>query len=333
MKVCFSNKYGTFDYAKTGKGFFAIRLLAELEKIGVSTTTDQNERVDINLQNCHNAFFPKNAKKRITRCGPVHYDINMDWKNHNKEDRKYMKQCHGIVYQSKFSKRMNDAFLGPVKPEQKTAIIFNGADPEYYQKLKPYQSKFKFNYLASTREWVWEKRLGDIIESFIYADVPDSCLWVSGVVWDKPKRFPPFQKDFHKKYQQNNIRFLGPCDAITIGQLYRLCNAMIHIVYCDACPNAVVEALCAGCKVIGNNAGGQSELLQPLTDDVMRDVAVPLKPWNRRIQPKADMKWIADKIRGYACDWENSWAADCGHVNIRNIAKQYAEFFEEVLNG
>ena len=130
MKCCIGNKYGTFDFSKTGKGFFVQRLCAELEKLGIQTTADPKEKVDIDMQISHMAYWPENARKRILRRGPVKYDTNMDYKKSNHEDHKYMKQCHGVVYQSEFSKRMNDAFLGEPKESQKWAIIFNGADPE-----------------------------------------------------------------------------------------------------------------------------------------------------------------------------------------------------------
>lgn len=325
MKVCISNKYGTFDFSKTGKGFFVQRLCSELEKLGIETTANQKDKVDIDMQISHMTYWPENATKRIIRRGPVKYDINMDYKKSNHEDWKYMKQCHGIVYQSEFSKRMNDAFLGLPREGQQTAIIFNGADPEYYEQLKPYPSKFKYNYLASTREWVWEKHLEDIIESFLLADIKDSCLWIAGTIWDKPKRFPPFQKDYPKKYKRDNIKFLGGCDEQIVGRLYLLCNAMIHLVYNDACPNAVAEAVCAGLPVIASNSGGQAELVHP----VINLPPVPTKAYDRRKQPKIDRSEIAKYLVAYIGNYRTF---GCDHVNICTIAKQYAEFFEKVLH-
>ena len=161
----------------------------------------------------------------------------------------------------------------------------------------------------------------------------ESCLWIAGTIWDTPNRFPKFQKDFPKRYKRDNIKFLGLCDDEKVGRLYRLCNAMIHIVYCDSCPNAVAEALCAGCKVITNNAGGQKELVWPVTHDIIEDIPVPSQPWNRREQPRANRAAIAQKIRDYAFPRDDSWIKECGHVDIRNIAKQYHSFFEKVLNG
>jgi len=346
MKVCMANKHGDWDVSKTGKGKFFGRLIPELRKLGVDVTTDPADKVDIDLQITRPVYWPENARKRVVRRGPVKYDVNMTWREHNVKEYKYMTQCHGIVYQSEFARKMNDDFLGKPRPGQKTAVILNGADPEYYANTTPDPSPYRFNVLASTREWVWEKRLKDVIKSFQLAAIPDSCLWIAGTVWDTPKRFPPKQEGFPQRYSCENIKFLGLQDEKHVAPLYCMADVLLHLVYVDACPNAVAEALCAGCRVVTTDAGGQYEMISPLTlseteetwnrlfPNILRDPPVPSKPWNRRTPPPADRQAVADMLKWHSehaikRDWIVHHART--HLGIDVIAKKYAEFFEEVL--
>jgi len=333
MKICFGNKRGNWNTSKTGKGKFASRLIKAWGKMGIETTTDPKEKVDVDLQISKWRYCPVNATIRILRRGPVYYDTNIKYKAMNHEDSKDMKMVDGVVYQSDFSKKMNHAFV--CKPEIPEVVIFNGADPDEYKNLEPAISPYKYNFLASTREWVWEKRLEDIIESFFLADIKNSCLWICGAVWENEKRYNPKQKDFQKKYNQGNIRFLGNCNDETVGSLYKLCNAMVHIVYVDACPNSVVEALVAGCKVISNNTGGQEEIVKRCTPYAMKDPKYDFKKRNRRKPPTSDRDFISQRLKSYCYedDNEGDWMAATRFLHIDTIAKQYLDFFRKVLDG
>lgn len=321
--------------AVSGKGKFIARLCVELNKLGIETTYDRTRDVDVSVALSKPEYIPTNAKKRVLRLGPVEYDINRkNLAERVVQAQSYFRKVDGIIYQSEFARKMNDAFLGKPKDWQKTAIIYNGADPAYYAMVAPAASPFKFNVLASTREWVWEKRLKDVIKSFQLANIPDSCLWIAGQVWDTPQRFPPKQKDYAKKYGAPNIRFLGPQNDAQVAALYRMADVLVHLVYADACPNAVVEAMCAGCKVVCTDVGGQVELVEPLYIPVPGDPKPPRKPWNRRQPPIAPIKAIAESLV-YAADLpvdREYFARMAGaYLDIDVIAKKYAAFFERVL--
>lgn len=328
MKICFTNKHGTWTAAQTGKGKFVARLLPELEKLGIEVTTNPKEPVDIDIQISKMIYWPKNAKKRIVRIGPAHYDTHIDYKTKNKETKSYMKQCHGIIYQSEFAKKSCYNLIH--KPEGKhEAVIWNGASPEYYDGLPEMNTMFAHNFLASTREWVWEKRLKDIIKSFIMADIKDSALWILGKVWDKPKRFPPFQKDFDR-YEKSNIFFVGECTDEMIGSYYKMATALIHTVYIDAQPNSIAEAICANLPVVCTDQGGQAEVVYGCDAGIiLKDKLYNFRPVNRRKLPGVNRRELAramKEILKHPPEW-----IDRSSVDIKNIAKQYKTFFEKVL--
>ena len=109
-----------------------------------------------------------------------------------------------------------------------------------------------------------------------------------------------------------------------------MANAMIHCVYIDACPNSVCEALVAGCPVICTNMGGQVELVSRIDPDaIVHCDSWDFRKRNRRKQPPVDTRAVAEQIVRHAADKK---PFDASFLHIDNIAKQYLEFFERVLN-
>lgn len=324
MKIRFTNKYGNWNTAHTGKGKFAQRLIDEWQRTGVEVTQDVNEPVDIDLQIQRFVYEPRHANKIVLRVGPAEYDTNTDYEARNKEMRHCQKRAHGIIYQSQFAEKAHRSLV--LDHHKAFTIIHNGADPRFYETLEPWATEFSVNFLASTREWVWEKRLTDLIEAFKVANVPDSCLWILGETWEAPKRFPPFQKGIEKRLAANNIRFMGGFDDAGIGRFYRMATCMLHAVYIDACPNAVAEAVCAGCNVLATNVGGQTELVNTI---VPCDPPWDFKPRNRRRVPALDIPLFAAYM--------SAMPATClaqpkyGGVDIRNVASAYVDFFRSLL--
>ena len=311
MKVCLVTSKGDYRIAGTGKGKFAIRLADALMKMGVEITSDINEKSDIALH-FGKMLCTSNATKQIVRMGPAHVDTNQDYKKLNKRKAEAIRKADGVVYQSQFSKRMCDKFLGEAKCP--TAVIFNGADPEFYEKLEPAESPFKYNFLAATRKWIPQKRLKYTVAAFDLANIPDSCLWIAG--------------DAKKKYESDNVRYLGLLNDKELGRYYRLCNALIHMVYLDACPNVVAEALVAGCKVMINAGCGTQELSPYFGDTPIRDREWDGKPVNLKKPPKVDVVKLATGFPIFAKPFTPE---DPTHLYISNIAQQYKDFFESCL--
>ncbi|HUV81578.1 MAG TPA: glycosyltransferase [archaeon] len=315
MKVRFITSKETWRNVGTGKGFFTIKLMGALEKLGVECLTTEKGDSDIDFHISRFHYKSKRCKARVLRLGPVHADTRKNYKYLNYLKQKALKRCEGVVYQSKFSKKFCDKYIG--KSKKKTAIIFNGARPEDYN-VPPHKSPFKYNYLASTRDWIEMKRLPDIVKAFKLADIEDSCLWICGD-----------HQGQKKKYQADNIIFTGLLKNDDLAPYYRMANAMIHIVWIDASPNSVTEALVAGCPVICGNQGGTHELG---CQTVLPDKKWDFKPFNHKKTPAIDVHLLAESLKNYAVDYEDRIEVRAPHLHIDNIAAQYLKFFEEVLN-
>jgi glycosyltransferase involved in cell wall biosynthesis len=336
MKVCWKaqaneNQSKTWATAVTGKGHFVQRLIPALARIGVKVIEDETAKVDIDVQISRRHYLPKNAKRSVVRMGPVHYDTNIDNGAKNREAKNAMKQSDGIVYQSEFARKMNDAFVWRPPKDKPTAVIMNGADPKAFEHCKPYPVSVAHSFLMSTREWVWEKRLGNVIDLFLEANLPDTVLLVAGKLWDTPSRFPPSQRHFEQHYAGYNVCFLGPTSQDVVGGLMKTATAMIHMVYNDACPNSVVEAMCAKLPVVATASGGHEEIIHGCNGGIIiEDQEIPVVPYDRRRPPPISPLAFTTALK-VAINERERLIPDPAPVHIDAIAAQYKKFFEELL--
>lgn len=318
MIVNVTDPKGDWQQAKTGKGKFSARLIEALEKNGVDVVQGVNREADIALHIGRMHFKPK-ARRQVLRLGPAHINTSFPYKRLNLEKWQSVKAANAIVYQSQYSKAVCEKFIG--KPNVPTAVIFNGIDVEKMMSVEPHVSEFKHNIMASTRVWLPQKRLKQIVKAFHLADIPDSCLWVCGDVGK------------YKKYKANNIKMLGVLPFKSLASLYRMADVFVHIVYLDACPNSVVEAMAAGCNIVCSDQGGTKELLTSAnTDFCVTDKEYDFKPIDLNKPPKLNVLRLADAIENkveYA--GERDGPEDPHRIDIDTIAKKYIKFFESIL--
>lgn len=305
---------------QTGKGRFSARLVQAWHDMGVQITGDAEIAADISYQ-VGRLYCPSKAKKHVLRVGPAAIDTNVDYKAINREKAKSVQKCDAVVYQSEYSKKIYHKLV--CKPDVPEAVIHNGANPKDYDVL-PYESNFKVNFLASTRVWTKQKRLKEIIKSFILADIPDAILLVNGET-----------NGVEKKYgDRSDIMFFGPVNDAVLARMYKLVantGAYVHAVHVDACPNSMVEAQVAGCPVICTDQGGTPEILRYGT--LIMDKPFKMKPENLDKPPAVDRAAMAKAMRYYGLKEGNvdGLFTQPDDLYIQNIARKYIEFFEKVL--
>lgn len=314
MRICIGNKYHSFDGSVSGKGKFAIRLMSALKELGHYVTSNPEESVDVDLQFTHRSYNPIRAKKSIMRYGPAEVDYSIDYKWRNAEKWKSMRLADGIVYQSQYSKMVNDLFVG--KPKVPTTIIFNGAPGSV---VEASAKDGPINILASTRVWLPQKRLSDIVEAFKLLD--ENCfLWVAG------------DTAGNKIQKHERIKLLGNRSDSELAALYAICRVMVHIVWLDACPNSVVECIMAGTPVVCNNVGGTHELVLNGKTGIVSDLDKPYKfaAVNLIKPPHVDHKILAESIKDAL---KIGKPVHDERLDILTVAGQYVDFFNRVLSG
>lgn len=302
-----------FARGKTGKGRFCQRLVKAWREMGINITEYPKAKADVALHIGRMNYHSK-ARKQVLRVGPACINTNMNWRKINHEKASSVKKAAAIIYQSKYSKKIYHKLVcHPDKPE---TIIYNGADPRDYGVTAEYDY-YKYNFLASTRVWISQKRLKQTIRAYLESDIPNSRLVVCGD-----------SCGLNKKYKSiKNVYFHGPADDNYITAYYDICTAMIHLTYIDACPNSVVEAQVAGCPVICTDQGGTKEVLR--YGKILPDKPFKYSPVNLDKPPKIDRELLIQAMNE-ATTWkfDKNLAAD---LHIDNIARQYIKFFEQVL--
>ena len=301
-----------------GRGIFLSKLFNELKISNVTVTDCPEERHDISL---HIAKIRiKTHSKKILRIDGVPHGKD-SCKKYNEKLISNFHEFDGVIYQSKFTKRLVDRYLGEFK--KKSKIIYNGSPLNYYN-VENAEKEYKYNFVCIAR-WRIVKRLEDIIESFLLADLEDSCLFVVG---DLEKN--SISDENMERYNEiENIKFLGKIDNKRLGYYFAICDACIHLCWTDCCPNTVIESLTSGCPVICNNIGGTPELVS-LAGGIICDIdqEYDLEPVVMFNIPKIDRSKVAEAI---IKSTEKKIIVDGRCFDIKNIAKQYLDFFHEIL--
>lgn len=318
------DKFGEMDLNLTGgKTLFCQRLGWYYHHHKLYTVTGDREHVvDLSL-NAIQIQNP-NARKKILRLDGVYHDLGKDWKAKNIGMVRALRNCDGVVYQSQHAKRLADRYLG--EAQVPTAIIFNGSEPGYYDRIPPYETT-KVVVMAVSK-WRPHKRLTDIVESFLLAQIPDSKLVIAGDVSNSGVS----SRNIRRYKAMDSIRFIGHVPQDVLASYYRVAIASVHLCWFDACPNSVVEALCAGVPVVTNNVGGTHELVQKAISDPVLicdlDEEYDLQPVDLYHPPVIDRNKVAQALRHCYIDRPS---VDRSALTIDVAAEQYKLFMDGLL--
>jgi len=319
MKVWIENSEQDFNVLK-GKSLFCWRLAAAMRKKGIFVTGNPNIKVDVSLNVIRLKHF--NSKVRVLRLDGVWHNTAQDYIKKNEALSESLHHAHGVIYQSQFSRNMCDKYLGT--PKCPTKVIHNGADPEFYKRIQGTVWDCKYPVLAFSK-WRPHKRLRDIINSFLIADIKDSKLYIAGLL----DKCGMSQKECHSYIQMPQIEYCGMLPQNILATLLKGSFASIHLCWFDACPNSVVETICAGVPVICNNVGGTWEIVLPSGGYVCNvDSPYDMSPVDLYHPPKIDRNKIAGAL--IKCIKEKPKIKN-NHVNINNIADDYIKFFGSLL--
>ena len=294
----------------TGKSQFLNRLKnALLDEHDVSFT--DGKRCDIALT----LFGPDKHgynSKTVSRMNGVYYSSINDPRNNSIGH--HLSKCDGIAYQSKFSKKLVKIFVKKYhkfKDKIEESIIYNGADPSFYDEIEPAKSDHFWNVICCAR-WRRHKRLKEIVKLILDTDI---CLWVAG--------------DPDYKISHPRIKYLGRIDQKKLGSYYKMAQVMIHLCPYDNCPNSVIEAIAAGTPVLCTNSGGVAEIVGE--NGIISQIEEPFnfKPTDVNSPPKINM----DVLRNDLLKLMSGLEVKRDAVDIKKAAGNYYDLFIKVLNG
>jgi len=250
----------------------------------------------------------------VHRADGVYFDKARSGRTYmNKRIRKTIQRCDAVIFQSEFSKKICAGVIDTTKEENR--IIYNGCDPDFYKNIPKYKMGYKKMLVACAR-WVPLKRPLSIVRGFIRADLDDTVLVMIGKIEDK------------KRIDHPNVKYLGSVKPFETYKYYANCDGVIHISRLDACPNAVVEALCAGKPVLTNNVGGTRELVQDDGIIIDTDPIYNYTSFKMKKVDKIDTQKVSQGMRDLL---SREWNIDRPDLHIDHVAEQYYNYFRYLI--
>ena len=306
MKVGFSVDINKND-ADSGKHKFLIRLSKEMKKNGI---TIDNKKPDIFLF-LTGQDICKKAKKNVLRLDGLIFNTRWDYKSKNKKILKAINKSDALVYQGEFCQEAYQKFLGIINKTK--AIIPNGADPDDFLPRNP-----KDFFLANCK-WRPHKRLKSIVKSYLHA--LDKGLKSDLVITGKA--------DY--KYKHPKIKYVGWQKHKELRKLLSESVASLHLSWIDWCPNSMIEAIVANVPLIYSKSGGHIDLGEESGIGI-EDIQWNFKACDLYSPPTVGKKEIANAML-YLERNKNIVYRNKEELNIKNVCKQYLEYFDTILNS
>jgi glycosyltransferase involved in cell wall biosynthesis len=300
----------------TGKGFFLQSLVAKLQSLGVIIITDRAEAHDLVFENIR--LKHKSYRPVVVRFDGVYHDTAVDWKAKNEGLRLAAERANAIICQSDFGRRMVIEYLQA--DPKKITVVLNGFDLNA-PVVKP-ELRHTHNFIA-VAVWRPHKRLVEMINAFLLADIPDSILRIFG-------RLGKGMDEKIKALASDRVVFMDQVvdRSLLLGHMH-CATAMLHLCWFDCCPNSVVEAIGQRCPVICSNEGGTHELVEPSNGIALPlDAPYGLHPIDLYHPPAIDINKVAEAMHIIIKEKPPIFNS---HVDINRTATLYKKVFESVL--
>lgn len=233
--------------SSSGPNGFAKKLIESLKndhKTEVDYQFDQSKKYDVQL-----AFILANFKAApiIQRLDGIYFNTDQDYQNLNAPIYATYKAADSVIFQSDFNKRLSESYFGH---HDDPHVIHNGTDFQKISAIKPLESpaldRFD-NVWSCASSWRPHKRLEANVSYFLeHADTND-CLVIAG-------ENPDYRCD------DPRVLYAGHLNWETMIGLFKRSTTFIHLSWLDHCPNVVVDANVAGCKIVCSSSGGTREI-------------------------------------------------------------------------
>ena len=247
---------------------------------------------------------------RITRLDGIYFNTSQDFNLLNDRIKDTYHSSDAVVFQSKFNKELIELWFGNHKNGH---VIVNGPNERKIKNIQKADLVSNFGereFWMCASSWRPHKRLRDNITYFVENSNADDILLIAGKGATK--------EDFlgYEKLINNRVFYVGHVSWESLVSLYKSSSTLIHLAFLDHCPNVVVDAAAAGCKIVCASSGGTQEIFA-------RDMTVV-----------EDYSWDFTPIDLYnppPLNFENKVKkSSTGSYNLSNSAEKYFKIMESI---
>ncbi len=227
------------------------------------------------------------VKPMILRLDGIYFNSEQDFKQQNAPIKFAYDNADAVIFQSSFNKRLTESWFGPHKNDH---IIHNASDPEIVNHPIIIQNCKNKNWPWHKEKEVWScaaswrphKRLMQNVLYFLNHAPQDSIFAIAGNVgMDEAKQYLSMS---------DRIYILGELSYQNLLSLYHRSSTFVHLAYLDHCPNVVIDAQSAGCKIICSSTGGTHEVVD--NGMMILEKEWDMKPCKLYNPPKMDFSKI-----------------------------------------
>jgi glycosyltransferase involved in cell wall biosynthesis len=296
LKIFFDN----VDFqSNSGPNSFGLKLASELEKNGCRINKDDSPDVQISFIQATRKIAPL-----VQRLDGIYFNSEQDWKAQNQPIQETYNNAEGVIYQSSFNKTLTEKYFGK---KEKSVVIHNGTDFEKINKILPLENKvlddFE-NVWTCASSWRPHKRLSENVRYFLEHSGENDCLVIAG-------SNPDYE------ISHNRIFYAGNLNWEQLISLYKKSSYFIHLALLDHCPNVVVDARAAGCKIICSSSGGTREIAG-FNSVIIQDIKWDYLPFKLYDPPKLDFSKVVNCVHDV-------------DIDIIGVSKKYEDFLKKVI--
>ncbi|MDH4102780.1 MAG: glycosyltransferase family 4 protein [Thermoleophilia bacterium] len=171
----------------------------------------------------------------------------------NRPLRRALVAADHVIYQSEFSKRSADLFLG--EPRGAWEILHNAVDVDQFTPSHRPPSGGPILLLGGDQTQPYRIELALRVLASLVPRHPDVQLLVTGRLVVSPDRL------IDEFGLQGRVHLLGEYTQEEAPELFRRAHLLLHTKVNDPCPTLVVEAMACGLPVVYPGSGGTIELV------------------------------------------------------------------------
>jgi glycosyltransferase involved in cell wall biosynthesis len=274
--------------SRSGPNGFGLKLARQFHKNG-HDISGKNPDVRLSFIQSSNNFNPT-----VLRLDGIYFNSSQDWKRMNEPIKRSYDHADAIVVQSEFDKKLIFSFFGE---RDNVHVIHNGTDIDLISRIKPRNIDRDKTWMCAS-SWRPHKRLDENIRLFQRLKNDGDHLLVAGK-----------NADVSPDTNIVGVHFLGDLNWETMISCMKSSANFIHLSWLDHCPNVVVDAKAAGCRLHVSEAGGTVELASS-SDLVYEDAAFNFEPVELYNPPSM----IPEKTRNVTDNNLSLSIVDCANV-------------------